>query len=282
MFAYLKKRKKLFLFLAVLIYSFYFIQSYKGVDFTDTLFGKIVFFIADPSQKFSNFLKNSVSSFISTNSYLKKLEQENDSLKKELAREKIRSIQNQKIKIAYQNIRKAFRFSEESEDELLLAEVVGDITNNFSKILIIDRGKKDGILKNQSVVSEDGVVGKILEVRKSTSYVQLIIDKKSYVPILLRENRDRGMLYGQGINQLVLRFISLDSGMQEGDILVTSGIAGIHNKDFPIGTVKNFNENTFFYSLEAAVEPLVNFARLEYVFVIITSSVNPNFPLFQE
>ena len=281
MFSYFKKKKEAILFLLILAFSLFFIQFYRNNQFTDTFFGKVVFFFATPSQNFSNTLKKNTIFFIEKHIFFKKLEKENISLKRQLEKEKLKNIATEKLRIAYANLREAFIFSENSKDELILGEVIGDVADSYSKILVINRGSKDGILKNQSVVNSLGIVGKILQVNKNESYVQLITDKKSYIPVILQRTRDRGILYGQGSKNLTLRFLSLDSGVKKGDIIVSSGFAGIHTKDFPIGRIKNFRENVFFYSLEAIVEPFVNFSRLEYVSIILEANNNDNFPLFQ-
>lgn len=282
MFSYLKKRKEAILFLLIFVLSLFLIQFYRENQFTDAFIGKVVFFFATPSQNFSSYLKKNTTSLIKRQFFLKRLEKENASLKRELEKEKLKNIEAQKLRIAYGNLRKAFVFNEKNNDQLILGDIIGDITNGYSKILVINRGSKDGILKNQSVIHSLGLVGKTIQVNKNESYVQLITDKKSSIPVMLQRTRDRGILYGQGNNKLTLRFISLDSNIKKGDIIVTSGLSGIHTKDFPIGKVKSFQENVFFYSIEAVIEPFINFSRLEFIFVTLQSSNNDSIPLFQQ
>ncbi len=282
MFSYLKKKKEAILFLATIVFSLFFIQAYKESRATETLFGKFVFFFAIPSQELSSFFKNSTISFVNRYVILKDLTAENLTLKRELEKQKLANIQTEKIRIANIGFRKAFLFAQQSKDQIMLAEVVGDIVDSYAKVLVINRGSNDGVLKNQAVLYSSGVVGKILSVDTKVSYVQLITDIKSHIPVVLQRTRDKGMLYGQGKNNLSLRFLPLHSGIKEGDIIATSGIAGIFPKDFPVGRVKTFEENNFFYSVEAVIEPVVNFSRIELVFIMLKSNFNDLLPLFQE
>ena len=282
MFSYLRKKKKNILFIFFLLLAIVFIQNNKNKKGSDFVLGRVVLSIALPSRNLSNYIKQAFLSFSKRYFVLIDLKKENDRIKRKLEENKLAILNYNSIAVENQNLREAFQFNQKNEDQKKLAEIIGGVSDNYTNYFVINKGKKHGILKNQAVINSSGVIGKILTVQNTTSYVQLITSKKSKIPVILKRTRDRGILQGEGKNLLTLKFISLKSDIQKGDVVVASGLAGIFPKEFPVGTVKNFKENEYYYSLEANIETYVNFSRIEYVFVVLKSLQNESLPLFQE
>ena len=74
------------------------------------------------------------------------------------------------------------------------------------------------------VTSSAGVIGQIIEVSAKTSTVRLIGDENSGVSAMVQDTRAQGMLQGQADGTLRLEYVSVDSDVKVGDIIVTSGI----------------------------------------------------------
>ncbi len=282
MFAYLRKKKKNILFISFLLLAIVFIQINKNKKGNDFVLGRIVLSIALPARNLSNNIKQVFVSFSRRYFILIDLKKENDRIKKKLEENRLKILNYKSIAVENQNLREAFQFDKKNEDQKKLAEIIGSVSDNYTNYFVINKGRKHGILKNQAVINSLGIIGKILTVQNTTSYVQLITSKKSNIPVILKRTRDRGILQGEGKNLLSLKFVFLKSDIQKGDEIVTSGLAGIFPKEFPVGTVKNFKENKYYYSLEADIEPYVNFSRIEYVFVVLKAVQNESLPLFQE
>ncbi len=280
MFSYLRKKNTLFILFLLLAIGF--IQLNKDKQGSDSVLGKIILSIALPSRNLSNNIKQTFVSFAKRYFILLDLKEENDKIKRKLEENELEILRYKSILTEYQSLREKFQFEEKNEDKKKLAEVIGGISDNYTNHFVINKGRKHGILKNQAVISSAGLIGKILAVQNTTSYVQLITSKKSNIPVILKKTRDKGILTGQGRELLNLKFIPLKSNLQEGDEVVASGLAGIFPKEFPVGKVKNVKENKYYYSLEADIEPYVNFSRIEFVFVILKSMQNDALPLFQE
>ena len=267
MLSYLKKRKKNILFVFFLFLIIVFIQNNKDKKVSDSILGRVVLSIALPSRNISNNIKQAFISFSKRYFVLLDLKEENEKIKRKLEKSKLEILKYKSITVENQSLREAFQFEQKNEDQKKLAEVIGGVADNYTNYFVINKGKKHGILKNQAVINSSGIIGKILAVQNTTSYVQLITSKKSHIPVILKRTRDRGVLQGEGKNLLSLKFVPLKSNIQAGDEIVSSGLAGIFPKEFPVGKVKNFKENKYYYSLEADIEPHVNFSRIEFVFV---------------
>ena len=96
-----------------------------------------------------------------------------------------------------------------------------------------------------------GVIGQIVEVSATTSTVQLITDEGSGVSAMIQGTRAQGMLQGQPDGSLRLSYVSTDSDVKVGDIVITSGIGGVYPKGLPLGTVSSVekSDNDVYYTI---------------------------------
>ena len=99
--------------------------------------------------------------------------------------------------------------------------------------------------------SSAGVIGQIIEVSAKTSTVRLIGDENSGVSAMVQDTRAQGMLQGQADGTLRLEYVSVDSDVKVGDIIVTSGIGGVFPKGLPLGTVSSVEKsaNDVYYTI---------------------------------
>lgn len=150
------------------------------------------------------------------------------------------------------------------------AYVIQSDISNYSKIIMINVGKKDGIDVNMTVISDRGLVGHIISVTDNTAKVQTIIDSASAVTSTISTTRDsiitRGIIDSN--NELKASFIPTDANLLEGDNVETSGIGGIYPKGIHIGTIKQVMNTKNITNRYAIIETAVDFSKLETVLVI--------------
>lgn len=160
------------------------------------------------------------------------------------------------------------KLEQEYNYQVIAARIVLKDDLGWSKTIIIDRGRRDGIVPNMAVVSGAGLVGKVIESGYAYAKVLLIIDRSFKVGARLRMSRNTGILEGQGANQLMLNYLPHDAGVVPGDEVVSSGLGGLFPSGYLIGIVtKTVFEEYGFYQY-ASVDPAVNFNTLEYVAVV--------------
>lgn len=150
----------------------------------------------------------------------------------------------------------------------VIGRVIGRDPSNILQILIIDVGERDGVTPGMPVVTAQGLVGHITEVSGRSARVLLITDASSSVNALLQRSRATGMAQGQIGGNLVMRYIAQGEDVQEGDIVLTSGLGGNYPKRLVIGQVTDVRQRDIDLFQEAGVRPTVNFGRLEVVMVI--------------
>lgn len=135
--------------------------------------------------------------------------------------------------------------------ESTAARIIGESSDAWSRTVTIDKGSADGFAINMPVCNSAGVIGQIIEVSANTSTVRLITDENSGVSAMVQSTRAQGILQGQPDGTLRLEYVTTDADVQEGDIIVTSGIGGVYPKGLPLGTVSTVvrEENATYYTI---------------------------------
>jgi rod shape-determining protein MreC len=94
------------------------------------------------------------------------------------------------------------------------------------------------------------------------------LDSYSAIDALLQRNRVRGVVEGQGSQTLSMKYLRRTDDVQEGDLIVSSGIGGLFPKGLTIGKVTSVKKKSFGISQMVEVAPAADFNRLEEVTVI--------------
>ena len=127
---------------------------------------------------------------------------------------------------------------------LLPAKVVNSNLSSSIESVIINVGLEDGISSNLSVVDYKGyLVGKIIDIGKRNSKVQLISDNNYSVSIKIGQNISIGQFKSTYGNLGILEGIIKTSDISVDDIVYTSGISAIYPSDIPVAKITNNNRN---------------------------------------
>ena len=138
----------------------------------------------------------------------------------------------------------------------------------WNRVILIDKGTKQGIKPNMLVLSESSVVGKVVLTGPSISQVLLITDPKSRIGALIQRTRQEGLIFGTSSGQCHMKYISIDTEVKPGDHVETAGFGGFFPKGLSIGTVKRaWKEPGQIYQV-AEVKPLMDLSRIEEVIAI--------------
>ena len=144
-----------------------------------------------------------------------------------------------------------------------------DITN-YSKTIVINVGREDGIEENMAVIADEGLVGKVISVTSNTAKVQTIVDSASATSSITSSTRDTMICKGtiDGTSTLKATYIAIDSNIIEGDSVESSGLGGIYPKGIHIGKVTKVIEGKNKIDKRVEVETAVDFSKLETVLII--------------
>lgn len=159
----------------------------------------------------------------------------------------------------------------------LPAEVMARAPGNLFTSLTINRGTGDGVRGDMVVVAlQDGVqglVGRVVEVDERSALVQPISARSSFVAARLRDIRYDGLVQGlgSGSNTLLMRHVNSAAGAMIGpdEQVITSGLGGVFPSGLLIGRVRGVRTETHGNALDLDLDPAIEVARLEYLFVIV-------------
>ena len=148
------------------------------------------------------------------------------------------------------------------------ASVIGRDPSPFLHYVIINVGSNDGVRRGMPIVTNQGLVGRIDAVIADAARVQLVTDPSSAVNVRLQNADTDSVLIGSVTGDLSLEMISQDVDVQEGDIVLTSGLGGDYPADLLVGQLINLRKRDYELFQEASVQSTVDFSRLEIVLVI--------------
>ena len=160
------------------------------------------------------------------------------------------------------------------------AQISGRDPDNLFSAVVINKGSFSGISNNMAVVAwqngTQALVGKVIHTGAFESLVMPIFDNNSLVSSRFSVSRFEGIIEGQGNPEtaLLMRFVPKRARdeINIGDIIISSGMGGVFPAGINIGRVSAVNALEYETTLEVEVLPMVDFSRLEYVFVIETET----------
>jgi rod shape-determining protein MreC len=172
------------------------------------------------------------------------------------------------VELENARLRRLLAFRPEVPEDVVTGRVIGADALGLSRSLAINRGTADGIRRGAAVLAPEGIVGQVLLAGRHASRVLLVTDHNSGVDGIVQRTRARGIVEGAVGGGCGLKFVKRTERLQVGDLVISSGMDGIFPKGLPIGhivTIDKRGQGLFQY---ATVEPAVDFARLEEVFVV--------------
>lgn len=148
----------------------------------------------------------------------------------------------------------------------MFAEVVDVDTNPYLQRVVVNRGRNSGVYEGMPVITDEGLVGQVIEANHNFSRVLLLIDPSSSIPVVDARNQIRAIVTGNGSHdELELSNVPRSTDIREGDLLVTSGLGEVYPEGYPVAivTAVGFSETQPFADVKA--RPLVDFDRMRYV-----------------
>ena len=142
------------------------------------------------------------------------------------------------------HLRKLLKTTLRNKNKAIMAEIVSVPRDPFNRKIMLDKGIQSGIQTGQVVVDDLGVVGQITRTYPWLSEVTLVTDKNHSVPVQVVRNGLRSIASGTGkYRTLELRYMANNIDIQNGDLLVTSGIDGVYPSGLPVALVSKIKRN---------------------------------------
>ncbi|SET51460.1 rod shape-determining protein MreC [Stigmatella erecta] len=167
-----------------------------------------------------------------------------------------------------ERLRQLLGYTEAMPGPEIPARVVG--VNPVAKLLSvrISSGEKQGVFEGMSVVTPDGIVGRVIRTTGHYADVALVTDPQSRVGVRVQRSRARGTAVGSGSGPLILENMLRTEDVENGDLIITSGTDGVYPAGMVVGRVTNLEKKEHGMFQGADIVPAVDTTKLEEVLVV--------------
>jgi rod shape-determining protein MreC len=159
----------------------------------------------------------------------------------------------------------------------VISRVIGRSTDNFTHIIIIGSGSRDGVAVGQAVIAEQGyLIGKVIKVQDTVSQVLLITDNQSQVAAAVQNDTESpGLVVGRQGTAIEMELIPQNEVVATDQMVVTSGLEEAIPRGLLIGKIisKATPAGEIFQKATVQTSPLTMQASI--VSVIINQDTTP-------
>lgn len=196
------------------------------------------------------------------------LEEENKNLRETNLNLSMELSTLKEAKLENMRLREMLEFKRNIPLKTISAKVIGKTLIQTRNNITIDRGEKDSVFSGMPVITDKGLVGKVVATSSNYSIVQILLNKDLKVSSKNQRSRVDGIISWDGeSNRIQMKNVSKSADVLIGDIIITSDYSNNFPPGIPIGyTVEVGTIDNLFKKIE--LETFVNFETLEEVFVL--------------
>jgi rod shape-determining protein MreC len=181
---------------------------------------------------------------------------ENRSLKAELAHDQATRDELAAVTLDNQRLRAALGIKTDPPLPEVAAETIAESQGPFANTRLADAGADKGVLEGNPVLSEHGLVGRIVGVSAHVSRILLLTDTASRTPVILMRTNGRAILTGDGSGSPKLDYVRTAMPVRAGDRVLTSGDGGVFPRGLPVGTVVKGFDGSWRVALDSDTAPI--------------------------
>jgi rod shape-determining protein MreC len=160
-------------------------------------------------------------------------------------------------------------FKEKTPMKLLAAEVVGKTIIQLRNTATLNVGSRDGVKEGMPVMTERGLVGRVVGLNDRYSIVQLLVNVDTKVPARMLGSRNEGIVTWEPDGVMVMKYVPTALKQKKGDTAVTSSQSIFFPENIPIGVIADVQEEQGTLFDRIIIEPATNFATFEEAFVVL-------------
>ncbi len=146
---------------------------------------------------------------------------------------------------------------------MVSGQVVLDARGPFSNTRLVDVGSEHGVEIGNPVMSDHGLVGRVVGVSRGASRFLLLTDIASRTPVLVDRTNARAILTGEGGPNPKLAYLRGINPIQAGDRILTSGDGGIFPRGLPVGVAVMGLDGNWRVRLDS------DFAAIDFVRILL-------------
>jgi rod shape-determining protein MreC len=210
------------------------------------------------------------------------LRQENAELKRIEALNAKALLQIEQLANENKRLRDLAGARERAAAQSVLAEVLYETRDPFTRKLVLDKGAQQQVSIGQPVIDAKGLIGQVTRVFQFSSEMTLVTDRNMTVPVVLQRTGMRSVAFGGAApGRLELRYLASSADLREGDLLTTSGLDALYPPGLPVGRIERIErggDNDFVKVLVAPTAEIQN-NHLLVILQVDTSAIPPAPPV---
>ncbi len=200
---------------------------------------------------------------------LRHVRQQNAELKKQLDDLRLQRAALAEDALEAQRLRQLLNFRQSYSAQTVVAQVIGTSGTDQSRVLVLDKGARDGLKPDMAVITPDGIVGKLRDVFPTTSQLLLINDQSSGAGVVFASTRIHAILRGSPQGRVVINNLTPDARIKPGETVLTSGGDGVFPRGLPVGTIESIALDPVHQPYTTiTLNPAVKLNQLEDVLVV--------------
>jgi len=222
-----------------------------------------------PFQKASSSISGGVSNVFDKFIHADEYEAENEQLKNEVAELQKQLAQAQSATIENEQLKTMLGIKEQHEDfDLVNVSVIGRDQNSLYGSFTIDKGSLAGITPDCPVITENGLVGKVVEVSLTTCRVQTMLSPEFGIAAYVPRTLEVGPVSGIDNDLIALSYLAHGTAVKPADIVMSSGSAGVFPAGINIGVVTELQAESNGITTRAVIKPSVDVRSIKSCFII--------------
>ena len=191
---------------------------------------------------------------------------ENRELRQALLELRRRELRMEGLEQEIDGLARTLAFQRRHSTSLRIAEVVHADYSSWLRSLVLYVGT-GAARRNQAVLSDDGLVGRVIRVSGAYAKVQLLTDRAASAGVQLQSSRRQGVVRGSSPGELLLDFIPRQAEVEVGETVLTAGIDGVYPRGIRVGVVASVEPGSEVFH-RIVVKPAVDFSRLSFVYLL--------------
>ena len=203
------------------------------------------------------------------------LERDNRALKQQQLIHSSQLLQLQALQSENAQLRKLFTLQQRYAGTAVVADILYGSHDPFVRKIVVDKGFSQHIQAGDAVLDDMGVIGQVTRAYPFSSEITLLTDKNQAVPVQILRTGQRAVVVGLGQESLLdLPFMPANGDIQNGDVLITSGIDGTYPAGLPVATVTKIERNTAHSFAKITCSPSAGADRHKQVLILSGSTLH--------
>ena len=225
--------------------------------------------LISPFERFSNGSGHGIRAAWSNYVDLRHVRQQNHDLQKQLDDLRVQRAALAEDALEGHRLRALLEFRQNYAAATVAAQIIGSSGSDQSRLLILDKGSRQGLKSDMAVITPTGIVGKLRDVFPDTSQLLLISDQTAGAGVILGSTRIHAILHGSPVGRLQITNLTPDSRIKTGENVLTSGGDGVFPRGLPVGVIESIilDPDHQPYTL-ITVRPALDLNQLDEVLIV--------------